>query len=144
MNNKSGQSLFEVILSLAIISIIIITLISLASNSIRNTTFSKNKTLSSRLAQEAVEWIRGERDASWTEFFDKVPSSNYCLQNLEWTNTGICSGEEFVQGTILTRNLTLTSVPPSQVRTEVEVSWEDSQGQHTTRVVTDFTNWQGN
>lgn len=142
---QKGQSLFEVVLALAVISVVLVALVSLASGAVRNTTFSKNKTISSRLAQEAVEWIRGERDTSWTEFFSRaLTSPNYCLQDLEWLDIGSCSNEEFIQDTVLVRNMTLTVISPNQVQVEIEVSWEDSQGVHATRVVTDFTNWQGN
>lgn len=147
MNNfkklEQGQSLFEVVVSLAVISVIIVSLVFLATSSIRNSTFSKNKTLSSRLTQEALEWLRGQRDTSWTDFAANAQASpTYCLQSLEWTNIGACGAQEFVTDTVLKRDLTLTVVSANQIQAEVETSWEDSDGVHITRVVTDFTDWR--
>jgi len=47
---NKGQSLFEVVVALAISALIIITLVSVVGNSIKNATFSKNKTLAANYA----------------------------------------------------------------------------------------------
>ena len=65
---SSGQSLFEVVVALAISTLVIIAVVSLAALSIRNTDFSKNKTLASKYAQDATEWLRGQRDADFDAF----------------------------------------------------------------------------
>ena len=140
---QEGQSLFEVVLSLAVISIIVVALVFLASNSVRNTTFSKNKTVSARFSQETVEWLRGERDSDWDAFFLRaLTSENYCMRVLDWSDLGTCASDDYVDGTTLVRELTLTIISPDQVQAEVEVSWEDSQGAHQTRFVTDYTDWR--
>ncbi len=93
---ERGQSLFEVFLSLAIVAIIIVALVILASNAIRNSTYSKNKTLATRYSQEAMEWLRGERDASWDNFSDKALAfSYYCLQTLTWAS-GQCGTTQYI------------------------------------------------
>ena len=145
MKNQKGQSLFEVVLALAVISIIIVALVFLASNSIRNTTFSKNKTLSARFSQETVEWLRGERDADWAAFdAHALASSKYCLQTLDFEDLGTCDDGDFLAETNLVRELTLTRIGlnSDQVQAEIEVSWSDAQGDHATTFVTDFTDWR--
>ena len=138
-----GQSLFEVVLSLAIISIIIVALVYLSSDSVSNTTFSKTKTEASKKAQEAIEWLRSQRDADWDDFTSKVaPPGKYCLDDLDWNNAGVCAVDDYLPNSILVRDLTLSTTAANRITAEVVVSWKDSDGTHQTRVVTDFTNWR--
>ena len=142
---ERGQSLFEVFLSLAIVAIIIVALVILASNAIRNSTYSKNKTLATRYSQEATEWLRGERDAGWDDFSKKVLAfSYYCLQTLTWA-PGECGTSDTISNTSLIREVQLTIdniPPPPRITAEVVVYWEDSQGVHDIKSTTDFTDWR--
>lgn len=136
MKNKKngGQSLFEVVLSIAVITLITVGIIIMATNSIRNSSYSKNKTLASRLGQEAIEWVRKQRDLDISDFVNTRVPGVYCFDTLSWTNTGSCNTDEFVSGTNLLRQVTLTNenLGPAQDVTlvEVVVSWTDSQGYH--------------
>lgn len=137
---KKGQSLFEVVVALGVVTLITVGIIILATNSIRNSTFSKNKTLSSRYAQEAIEWMRAERDKDSSGFLGNVIVPRYCLDDLHWTNVGVCV-DEYIAGTNLTREvLFTTSLLSGKNITEVQVVvfWSDSQGYHEVRSTTSF------
>lgn len=142
-----GQSLFEVVVAIAIISVVLVALISVATISVRNTSFSRNKTLASRISQETVEWLRGERDSSWDNFFTNVSTaSNWCFVDLSWATAkiGTCSDSDKVAGSIFKREIRFSILDASTVQAEAVVFWDDPQGYHEVKVSTIFTDWQKN
>src|SRR4030043_2346790 len=92
---EKGQSLFEIVLALAIATLIVVALVALASSAIRNSTFAKNKALATRYSQEATEWLRGERDTNWDIFATKALTPTWCLPSLSWmsASVGTCDNE---------------------------------------------------
>ena len=144
MKNESGQSLFEIILALAITTLIIVALVALTATSIRNTTFSKNKTLASRFSQEATEWLRGERDSNFAAFRAHVEDSTEntrCLNNLVWT-INPC-GTVTMDGTPFKREVVFRfSDSDTVIKAEITVSWTDSGGLHEVKSSTNFSDWQ--
>lgn len=146
MRNNSGQSLFEVVISLAVITTIVVALIILASNSIRNTTASRNRTLATRHSQEAMEWLRGERDDDWETFAFQALTPSYCLPELSWGTAivGSCGDTDTVGTTGLKREVAFTTVDSANIQAEIIVFWEDAQGLHEVRVATNLTDWRTN
>ena len=147
MKNESGQSLFEIILSLAIITLIIVAIVALTATSIRNTTFSKNKTLASRYSQEATEWLRGERDADFNAFETRTLTPLYCLPSLTWSSAtiGACTSGQEIANTLFRREVSFSlSVVNGKtlIQAGVKVYWTDSQGLHEVRSVTNFSDWR--
>jgi Tfp pilus assembly protein PilW len=55
-NYERGQSMFELVVAIAISALVIVTIVSLTTISIRNSNFSKNKSLASTYAQQATEY----------------------------------------------------------------------------------------
>lgn len=150
MTNR-GQSLFEVVLALAISVLIIVALVALAASAIRNTTFSKNKTLATRYSQEATEWLRGERDADWTVFYTRAANPLYCLKSLSWAEAtiGACTAGQEIDSTPFKREVgfdrtvvVVGGLPKNVVETEIKVYWQDAQGIHEVKSVTNFTDWR--
>ncbi len=144
-----GQSLFEVILAIAVLTLVLVGIVSLATSSVRNSTFSRNKTLGSKYAQEVSEWLRSERDRDRDVFINRADAigveKKYCLQALVWTNLGECSDNELIANTPLKRNLTLIKRDKSGkavIEAKVVVSWQDAQGEHEARSYTYFSDWR--
>ena len=139
-----GQSLFEVVLSLAVITLVIITLILLASNSIRNANFSRNKTIATRHTQEALEWLRGQRDEHFDTFATRALTNQYCLPSLSWAAASIggCGENDYVTGTILRREIFFNTVTADNIEVQIVVYWEDGQGVHEVRSITNLTDWR--
>lgn len=140
MNHKkaSGQSLFEVLIALLIIGVIVVALVGLTTASIKNASFSRNKELSTRFSQGAIEWLRAQRDASWDAFFLKAQNTSWCIDTdpPAWPGTaGTCSGTKIVD-TIFEREVTFTIISPANVQTDVAVTWTDSLGLHEVKAVT--------
>lgn len=59
---EKGQSLIEVIVALGLISLVLVTLIAAITFSLASVQLSRNRTQSSKLGQEAIEWVRQQRD----------------------------------------------------------------------------------
>lgn len=141
--NEKGQSLFEVVLALGVITAITVGIVSLAASSIRNAGFSKNKTLAGRYVQEATEWLRSERDADFTAFEAHALTSIWCLSGLNWTKVGVC-GSVNIPDTSLFREVTFSTLPSGNtiIRANVRVYWTDGQGDHEVSSITSFTDWR--
>lgn len=150
-----GQSLFEVVIALAVVALLAVALVSVTTVSIRNSSFSSSNAQASRHAQAALEWIRGERDYNWTTFVSRGLTATYCLNNLSW-NTGSCSSTEFVTGSpqffrevslvcYTNQGATVSACSASGVDTvqaSVRVTWTDSQGSHSVLTPVQLTNWK--
>ncbi|MEK7550712.1 MAG: hypothetical protein AAB535_02925 [Patescibacteria group bacterium] len=137
-----GQSLFEVVIALGISAVIITALVALVASSIRNTTFSKDKTVAGSLAQEAVEWLRNQRDQSITTFRTNAQGTR-CLKILGWS--GACQSGDEIIGTKFMREAVFTTSQISGktvIVATVKVYWSDSQGSREVRSVTNFTDWR--
>lgn len=136
--------MFEVIIALTVIALVLTTLMSLVTLTIKNSSTSRLRSLATRYSNEAIEWVRGERDTSWTIFYTTYTASSpkiYCLPSLAWT-PGQCGA--VITGTILKRELTLTrdTIDPANiVNADARTFWTDSSGTHEVKVTTDFTSW---
>ena len=66
--NEKGFSLIEVIVSIAVITTALITVMALISFSVSSIGLSKSKIIATNLAQEGVEIIRNIRDSNWLSY----------------------------------------------------------------------------
>lgn len=149
-NNNAGQSMFEVVLALAVIALVVVGVVVLSVYSVRNTTFSKNKTLAGRYAQEALEWLKDERNTDPASFRTHILTTTYCLDALAWTNIGSCLSDEVIMDTTFLREVTFASTSQNNskgesviiVNAKVVVSWTDAQGTHEVQSSTDMADFR--
>jgi len=139
LRNK-GQSFFEVIVALGLISIVLITLVAMASLSIRSSVYARNQTEANRFSEQAIEWLTEEKDSGWTVFSGHSPLTNSCFQNTTWSNSQ--SPCPLISGTIFTRTLTLLTNPDTSINATINTSWTDAQGSHSVSSSTIFTNYK--
>ena len=161
-----GQSLFEIVVAIGVTAIIIVSLISLSTSSVKNATFSNSQVEASRYSQAAVEWLRAERDENWEDFRGHADDSlTYCLRTLSssvWTDTsnwGGCSANETIGTTIFRREVTfscfLGGVPSATptpltcnesavdtIHIRFSTRWQDSQGTHEAEAGKYLTDWR--
>jgi Tfp pilus assembly protein PilV len=160
LNKNSGQSLFEVLFTLAIAALLITGIVSLATTSIGNSTFSETNTKATKYAEELNEWLRSERDYNWNIFLNNVQgSSSYCFNgsSITWGNIGNCLSSEFIAGTNLLRQAIFVCydsipLPPTvvscsgvnvdTVQASITVSWTDNKGSHNANVISRLSKWQ--
>jgi prepilin-type N-terminal cleavage/methylation domain-containing protein len=75
-----GQTLLEVLLALSIIAIVIGGAGGVITSSLNNAQVTKNKTLSTKYAQEGIEAMRELRNKSYSQF--RNYSGTYCLGSM--------------------------------------------------------------
>jgi Tfp pilus assembly protein PilV len=139
-----GQSLFEVVIAVGLSALILIAAVTLSSGSVRNASFSSNNAQATKYAQEAMEWLRGQRDAGWESFRDDHSSSSgveSCL-NTSPPTTWASPPCSVIAGTVFTRSVTLKTIDPDKINALVLVTWKDSQGTHEVKTQTHFTDWR--
>ena len=137
IKSKSGQSLIEVLTALAVVLLVLVALIRATTMSMRSGSFSKAQAQASTYAQEAIEWIRAERDKNW----NNLVLGNYCMNELSWSSVGTC---EYTLGNQFKREVSLANVGDegNQVKVEVVVSWQESGGEHQSQLTTYLSNWR--
>lgn len=149
-----GQSLFEVIVAVGMVAIILMGIVSLAASSVRNSSFSRNNTLATKYAQEEIEWLREQRDTSWTDFLDSINTGS-CSGSFSWGSgcqidnlfvrnaTFVCSYfDVIIPATSPVACDSLSSPMANIVDITVSVSWQDAQGEHAVTLTNRLTNWQ--
>lgn len=158
-----GQSLLELVVGLSLIAAVITALAITTTYSLRNTQFSKNQALATKLAQENMEKVRTI----------KIANYGVCLKNEElnncssWENiwnfnfgTGIkfvvienaCSVDGSVKPLCLkysasvadlnngfTGEVIMADEASGQKRVTAKVYWTDTTGQHSSDLVTVFS-----
>jgi Tfp pilus assembly protein PilV len=142
MGQQKGISLLEIVIAVGLISIILLALVSVSTKSISNTTYSREKNQASRLSQEAVEWLRSQRDMGWSTFYGYVDASDtWCLTTLAWDNAGACSGDK-VPNTNLERQVAFTTPEQGVVEVRVTVTWLEGGNTNESVSETILTKWQ--
>lgn len=147
---KLGQSLFEVIMALGLVTLIIVAVVAMAEISIKNSSYSKSKTMATRHAESAMEWLRGQRDESWDNFSDMALNyQTICLKNLNVDDIklGGCSDEpdeDVIFDTNLKREVVFDTLDllNGNIGVSVNVFWTDAGGYHEAVTSTVFTDWR--
>ncbi|MEK7168457.1 MAG: hypothetical protein AAB778_00420 [Patescibacteria group bacterium] len=121
---------------------IIVAVVILSTKSISNSLFSRSKTQASRYSQEAVEWIRRERENNLTNFSVVTNTGTYCLVALNFSNTGTCAANELITNTSFKREVNFSTRRISSktiITATIITSWQDPKGYHEVRAVTEFS-----
>lgn len=139
---EKGQSIFELVIALAVTVLIVTGIVQVVTISIRNANFAKTQAEATRYAQQAAEWLRAERNNGWDAFYSKVAIGDWCLKNLDWTGPGVCGTGDFILQTSFLRSLKLISSDVKTVNAEIRVSWTDSQGKHESKIDTVLVNFK--
>lgn len=147
----SGQTLFELIVSLGIGILIVTAVVVLVTGSVKNTTFSQNNAMATRYAQEALEWAKGVKEGSWSTLYDKstaVDGTTYCLQTLVWTNGSPNPNCTPISGTVLERKINVKRLDTDNddvyetIHVTSTVNWVESGQTHNVTLDTQFTDWR--
>ena len=149
MKNKNilGQSLFEVVLALGLVTLIMTAVVGVVSLSIVNSSYAKNKTLSTRLSETTLEWIRGERNEGWNEFslqsFPEGALQTRCFQTLSWedSKSGLCGDTEYISDTFLKREINFYPIDSETIEVTVKIYWLSAGGYNEVNSSTYLTNW---
>jgi prepilin-type N-terminal cleavage/methylation domain-containing protein len=158
ISEKSGQTLIEILVAIALITVVMVAVVSRTIEAVRNANFAKNQSLATRFAQEGVEWARIQRDGlRWDQFealIEPVSPVSYCVSDLSDDladlSTGNCQLDlptDNIAGTIFDREVTFVFtedliVGRSYVTVNIAVFWTDNIGVHSSNLNTRLTEWQ--
>lgn len=154
MNNQ-GFTLIEVLVATSIVIMVLVGISSGVSFAVKNTRFSQEKALSVRYAQEALEWVRSQRDQiGWQGFFSVLDEEGpnqfyYCLPSLPSDisgfraltsqTTGDCS---LIDGTSFDRRLQIVIVNGTEIGFTSTIVWQDASQQYETSLNTTLREWR--
>jgi len=139
---KKGASLLEVVIAIGLISVVLMSLVTLSSKSVSNSNVSKEKNQATRHTQETIEWLRRERDASWSSLDAHVQAnSTWCMSQNSWTISGTCNNQP-IPNTQFTRQVTFNKPEADVIEVAVVTQWQDSGNTHESRSATILTKWQ--
>lgn len=136
-----GQTVFELVIALGVAALVVTGIVQIVTISLRNASFAKNQALATRYNQEALEWLRAERDKDWIAFSSRA-GSTWCLTSLSWSLAAKCGQANKIPSTIFIREATVTQSAVDSVDALVRVVWTDASGEHSSRVDTTLTDWR--
>jgi type II secretory pathway pseudopilin PulG len=141
MTTNKAFSLIEVLVFTAVLGLFFVAAMAVTTFNLRNMKIQEHKILATRYAEEAVEWLKQEKEDDWSVFITHNPvSSNYCLNSsLNWNSPSLC-GEVYTLGTIFKRELLITNFgsPVDQVNTTITVTWKEGTNSFNVTIPTVF------
>lgn len=126
---KKSFSLIEVLVFTTVLGLFFVAAISVTTFNLKNMKIQEHKILAARYAEEAVEWLKQEKEDDWSDFV--THTGPYCLNSnsLSWPISVSCSPSAYSLGTpaFFKRELSITGSgsPVDKVETTVTVSWQD-------------------
>lgn len=148
-----GQSLIEVVVSIAIAAILGIALVTTTLITQRTSESAKNNTEATKLAQEGIEQIRVFRDRNGYSELEAIVNPNcfYIVTNV--INGETLWGDESVRcpdgddirldNTVFFRKMSMRDGIQSNTKiVTVDINWEDSKGKQNVKSETILSRWE--
>jgi type II secretory pathway pseudopilin PulG len=148
--SDAGQSLFEVIFAIGMSALILTGVVSLSSASVANVERTEARSFSSRFLQEAMDFLRDQRDRDWDNLKLRASTSGttWCLPTLDWPTLPVAYEDDCVGLSAypaISRKVTLTlddEFDPTEINAEIWIYWTDSMGFHKSSISTVYVNWR--
>ena len=118
---KKSFSLIEVLVFVTVLGLFFVAALTVTTFNLKNMKIQEHKILATRYAEEAVEWLKQEKEDDWTVFIahGSAGGTTYCLNSsLSWTS-GSCA--DYSLGTIFKRELVIKNSGDAVIT----VSWQD-------------------
>lgn len=147
-------SLIEVLVFVAVLSVFFVTSAAVVTVSLRNMKYNEHKIRAVRYAQEALEWIRGEKETDWNLFVINHSAGgsgkSYCFNSSPiygWPGTSGDCGASYSLDSFFKRDVAITRLDNSctiscQVRVNVMVQWKDIGVGHTVPIQSVMSIWE--
>lgn len=128
---KKAFSLIEVLVFISILSLFFVAAMAVATFSLKNMKNQEYKIIATHLAEEAMEWVKSEKETDWSIFSarDTGNGTTYCLKNLDstvWNTQGQCPDYSLGTPAIFKRELLIDNQagsPATTIDVEITVSW---------------------
>ncbi len=154
MQKNRGAALLEVIVAIGIVTLVMTTIVSLVSVSLKSASFAQSKTLGTKYSQEGMESLRQMRTVlGWDSFLATLQADGttirYCLPTVPRSATefaaltnAACSSSQFVDAKNLFQRQADITVTTNAGRTSVAITvrttWNDSGVQKTSTINQQF------
>ena len=128
---RKGFSLIEVLVFVTVLGVFFVAAATVVTFLLSTMKASEHRIIATRYAEEAIEWIKTEKEEDWSVFAGNSSDSGkrYCANTLNWDTTGACATSNlFGTPTIFKREIVLTSsgAPIDQVTVSVIVYWNET------------------
>lgn len=140
---NKGISLLEIVITIGLVGVVLISLVTLSTKSVINSSLSREKNEATRYTQETIEWLRSEKDKGWTSFDTNVQANTrWCMEDNSWTSPGTCTSEQTISGTNFTRSVEFNRVDANTIEVTVITRWQSSGNLNQSRSATILTRWR--
>lgn len=140
-NSQLGQSIIEAVISIAVVSLIVIALVSAVTVSVRNATFSQNKTQATKYVNEGLEAVRSIREDDWTNLVN-AQGVRGLKKDADPQVGWVFYSASDVPAAGFVREVTVTIVDADTITVEVKVSWIYGSKNFSSSATTNFTKWK--
>ena len=125
--NHKSFSLVEVLVFVVVLGLFFVAAMSVVTFNVKNMKIQEHKIIATRYAEEAVEWLRQEKEDDWSKFILRSSSDTYCVNgSLDWIEIDSNPCIDYDLGSIYKRGVAISYIPGSeQVNTVVTVEWKD-------------------
>lgn len=126
---KKGTSIIEILITMAVISVLFVALLSLTTTSLKTNTYSRNQNLGNKYTYEAADWLRNKKaELGWTVFLEQMNNrATICLNNITLALNALPSnncGTGTITGTIFRRYATVTY--GTKITVTVHTVWNET------------------
>ncbi len=149
-----GQSLVEVLIALSVMTVVLLSVVAAVLLSLKTADRSKHRVRATFLANEGIEWLRGQRSRfGWNQFSELDAlggdGTTYCLNTLPASISDLtpanCSDK---LDNVYVRRIILTLQSVDTMDVVVEAEWgqvrQGSGEPFSTQVKATFSNWEEN
>jgi len=134
-----GQSLFETVIALGLITVIAVTLLAVSTKSVSNSTDARRRSEAKIIAQGTYDWFREQRDTIGYAKVLEHSGSTYCLVSYPANIDDLIAGlddpcdpnddSDFITpDKVYYRQVALSSTTDEQVQLDVRVGWRSGGG----------------
>ncbi len=152
---RSGSTLVEVIISIGIVVLVLVTIVASGTLVTRNRRFSSNQGVATKYSQETIEWVRSFRnEVGWKTFYESVNAKGVspitvCMPliasaaaDFDALAAGACTGTDVIANTEYQRSLIFTIQSTSEIYVDAKINWLDNAITHETSARAVLKEWQ--
>lgn len=149
IKKSKSFTLIEVLVFTTILSLFFVVAAAVVIISLHNMKISEHKILATRYAQEALEWLRSQKEVDWNQFILRDNPSGlgttYCINTLNWNTVSSCTTYGLGTPAIFKREVKLTNqsgTPVTQIKIEIVVSWQEVGESYRVPINSLFSVWE--
>lgn len=138
-NSQRGQSILEILIAVAVTAVLLVSLLSLGTTSVKTSTYSRDLNLATKFSNQVADWLRNQRtEIGWVSFTEILINhgNEFTLCLNDFPNNisefglivpGNCNyaGGELISGTSFWReaHFNLTTVNDGTIKATIHTHW---------------------